>query len=96
MAVTAYGVNDALAVKLWSKELAVEALKKTYFKDFIGSSPSSLIQLKSETSKGPGDKITFGLRMQASGDGVLGDGSAAALGCGGLGGGCGLGLRGGG
>jgi N4-gp56 family major capsid protein len=74
MAVTAYGVNDALAVKLWSKELAVEALKKTYFKDFIGSSPSSLIQLKSETSKGPGDKITFGLRMQASGDGVIGDG----------------------
>lgn len=74
MATTSYGVNDALAVKLWSKELAVEALKKTYFKDFIGSSPSSLIQLKSETSKGPGDKITFGLRMQASGDGVLGDG----------------------
>lgn len=74
MAVTAYGVNDALAVKLWSKELAVEALKKTYFANFIGSGASSLIQLKSETSKGPGDKITYGLRMQASGDGVLGDG----------------------
>jgi N4-gp56 family major capsid protein len=74
MAVTSYGVNDALAVKLWSKELAVEALKKTYFKDFIGSGAGSLIQLKSETSKGAGDKVTYGLRMQASGDGVLSDG----------------------
>jgi N4-gp56 family major capsid protein len=74
VAVTSYGVNDALAVKLWSKELAVEALKKTYFKDFIGSGAGSLIQLKTETSKGAGDQITFGLRMQASGAGVLGDG----------------------
>lgn len=74
MATTSFGVNDALAVKLWSKELAVEALKKTYFANFIGSGASSLIQLKTETSKGAGDKITYGLRMQASGDGVLGDG----------------------
>lgn len=74
MATTSFGVNDALAVKLWSKELAVEALKKTYFANFIGSGASSLIQLKTETSKGAGDRITYGLRMQASGDGVLGDG----------------------
>ena len=74
MAVTSYGVNDALAVKLWSKELAVEALKKTYFANFIGTGAGSLIQLKTETQKGAGDKINFGLRMQASGDGVLGDG----------------------
>jgi len=73
MAATSYGVNDALAVKLWSKELAVEALKKTYFKDFIGSGASSLIQLKTETQKGAGDKVTFGLRMQASGAGVQGE-----------------------
>ena len=30
MATTSYGVNDALAVKLWSKKLAVEALKETW------------------------------------------------------------------
>jgi N4-gp56 family major capsid protein len=74
MAGTSYGVNDALAVKLWSKSLSVEALKKTYIFKFIGSGADSLIQTKSETSKGPGDKVTFGLRMQASGDGVQGDG----------------------
>ena len=74
MAGTSYGVNDALAVKLWSKSLSGEALKKTYIFKFIGSGADSLIQTKSETSKGSGDKVTFGLRMQASGDGVLGDG----------------------
>lgn len=74
MATTSYGVNDALAVKLWQKELAVEALKKTYIFNFIGRGADSLIQKKTETSKSAGDKVTFGLRMQASGDGVLGDG----------------------
>ena len=74
MADTSYGVNDTLAVKLWSKELEVEALKKTYFGKFIGSSSGSLIQKRSETKKSAGDKINFGLRMLASGAGVQGDG----------------------
>jgi N4-gp56 family major capsid protein len=74
MAVTSYGVNDSMTVKLWSKKLAVEALKKTYFANFIGEGAGSLIQLKTETQKSAGDQITFGLRMQAAGDGVLGDG----------------------
>lgn len=30
MAVTSYGTNDPLAVKLWSKKLAVEVLKQTW------------------------------------------------------------------
>jgi len=75
MATTSYGVNDALAVKLWSKKLFVDALKETSYQQFIGKSASSLIQVKDETSKGAGDKITFGLRMQLSGDGVLEDGT---------------------
>ena len=33
---TKYGVNDALAVKLWSKQLAVEALKATEIAPLIG------------------------------------------------------------
>ncbi len=70
MATTTYGVNDALTVKLWAKSLAVEALKETYIGRFIGSSPSSLIHMKQELSKGAGDRITFGLRMQLNGDGV--------------------------
>jgi N4-gp56 family major capsid protein len=74
MATTSYGVNDSLAVKLWSKELSVEALKKTYVFNFIGRGADSLIQQKTETSKSPGDRVTFGLRMLPTGDGVIGDG----------------------
>jgi N4-gp56 family major capsid protein len=75
MATTSYGVNDALAVKLWSKRLIREALKATFIGKFTGKEDSSLIQVKDETSKGAGDKITFGLRMQLTGDGVAGDGT---------------------
>lgn len=75
MATTEYGVNDALAVKTWSRKLFQEALKKAWASKFMGTSSSSLIQLKNEVSKGPGDKITVGLRMQLSGDGTQGDGT---------------------
>lgn len=69
MAITSFGVNDALAVKLWSKKLAVEALKATEIAPLIGDDSNSIIQRKMETSKGAGDQVTFGLRMQLSGDG---------------------------
>jgi len=75
MATTSYGVNNALAGKAWSKKLFVDALKKTYFGKFMGKTATSLIQIKDEVSKGPGDRITIGLRMQLSGDGVQGDGT---------------------
>jgi N4-gp56 family major capsid protein len=70
MAVTTYGVNDALAVKLWSKTLSAEALKATPIAPLIGEGTDNVIQLKSELDKGPGDRVTFGLRAQLSGDGV--------------------------
>lgn len=70
MATTSYGVNDTLAVKLWSKKLAVEALKATAIAPLIGTSADSIIQRKDELSRGPGDKVTFGLRTQLTGDGV--------------------------
>ena len=75
MAATSYGVNDPLAVKLWSKYLNVEVLKNTWASKFIGKTSSSIIQMKDETSKGAGDKITYGLRMQLTGSGVQGDGT---------------------
>lgn len=75
MAQTAYGVNDALAVKLWAKKLFREALKSTYFSRFMGSTPNSLIQLRPELGKGAGDRVTIGLRVQLSGAGVSGDGA---------------------
>lgn len=75
MASTDYPINHPLAVKLWSKKLMQEALKQTYFAKFIGRGTNALVQLKEETSKGAGDKITYGLRMQLTGDGVVGDGT---------------------
>lgn len=75
MATTSYGVNDTLAVKTWAKKLFVDALKETKADKFMGKTSASLIQVKDDLAKGPGDKITVGLRMQLSGDGVLGDGT---------------------
>ncbi|MFA6267675.1 MAG: N4-gp56 family major capsid protein [Pseudolabrys sp.] len=69
MAMTNYGVNDALAIKLWSKKLDHEALKYTDIGPLIGDSPDSIIHRKTETSKGPGDQVTYAIRMQLSGAG---------------------------
>lgn len=70
MSVTTFGVNDALANKLWSKKLDVEVSKATAIAPLIGTSANSIIQLKNETQKAAGDKVTFGLRTQLIGDGV--------------------------
>lgn len=69
MGYTTYPVNDALAVKLWSRTLDSEALKYTDIGPLIGTSPNSIIHQKTETQKGPGDQITFGIRMQLNGAG---------------------------
>src|SRR5262252_8324513 len=73
MADTAYGVNALEAVKLWSRKLAREALRKCYIKTFMGSGSDSLVQIKPETNKGPGDRVRVTLRYQLTGDGVQGD-----------------------
>lgn len=73
MANTNFGVNHPLAVKLYSEKLFREALKETYIGKFIGNNSSSLVQMLTDTQKGAGDKITFGLRMQLNQAGVSGD-----------------------
>jgi hypothetical protein len=56
VAVTDYPVNSPLAVKRWSTDLMKEALKKTFALQFMGTDSNSLIQLKTELNKGPGDR----------------------------------------
>lgn len=73
MADTVYGVNSPETVKLWSKKLSVEALKKTYVGKFIGTSANSLIQEHKDLKKSAGDRIRYTLRTQLQGDGVQGD-----------------------
>jgi N4-gp56 family major capsid protein len=70
MSVTTYGVNDTLSNKLWAKKLNVEALKTTYFGKFMGEGSSNMIQMKAELEQNAGDKVTIGLRVQLTGDGV--------------------------
>lgn len=72
MSNTEYGVNHALAVKHWSRELMVEALKETYALRFMGSTSNHLCNVKNEVRE-VGDKVTNGLRMQLSGAGISGD-----------------------
>ncbi|MDH2313337.1 N4-gp56 family major capsid protein [Methylobacterium brachiatum] len=69
MSFTSFGVNDPMAQKTWSKKLAVEANKALDVDPLIGEGDGSIIQKKTELSKGNGDKITFALRMQLNGDG---------------------------
>lgn len=73
MATTSYGVNHPLAQKLWSKKLFHEMIGTSYVGKFMGTKDSSLIQIKSETQKDAGDRITVGLRSLLAGAGIQGD-----------------------
>lgn len=70
MATHTIGVNDALAVKLWSNRMDVEALKETTAYEFMGTGAGSLCQIMTETQKGAGDSIKWGIRMLATGEGT--------------------------
>ena len=72
MAVTTYSTNDPLTNKLYAKMLAVESITQTYVRKFMGTNQNSLIEIKNDTQKGAGDRITIGLRVKLSGLGVLG------------------------
>jgi N4-gp56 family major capsid protein len=69
MGSTDFGVNDTMAVKLWSRTLSVQALDATDIKPLIGDDKNSIIQLKTELGKGSGDNVKFGLRIQLQGAG---------------------------
>ena len=85
MSTTSFGLNDALTVKLWSKSLAVAEREYLDIAPLMGEDDNSIIQVKSDTKKSAGDKITFGLRARLSGDGITenevaeGNGEALSL-----------------
>lgn len=69
MAETAFGVNDAMAVKLWSASLTVAMRDSMDIAPLMGNDENAIIQVKTELKKGGGDKVTFGLRARLTGDG---------------------------
>lgn len=73
MAVSTWGVNDNEAVLLWSRKTMHEALKLTQASQFMGSDSTALCQVHDDTSKSPGDRLRFILRMMLTGNGVQGD-----------------------
>jgi len=70
MATKTYAAGDAEVVKLWSKRLAREALKRTVLAPYWKDSSSALGCIESDPKKGAGDRVTVTLRMQLIGDGV--------------------------
>ena len=74
MAGLSFATGDALAQKLWSKKVSVEALKATWVFKFIGTDDNSVIQLFDDTQKAAGDRIRVPLRRLLTGRGVQ-DGS---------------------
>jgi len=72
MAVKFYGVNDPMAVKLWSKKLFVDAISNTWIDRFVGEGTDKVIQRLMPRNKGAGDQITYGLRARLAGDGKQG------------------------
>jgi N4-gp56 family major capsid protein len=72
MAITVIASSDNKTAKLWAKSLFRDTLAKTYFKKFMGEGSGSIIQILPDTKKNRGDKVTYALRMQLSGDGRTG------------------------
>ena len=68
MAVTTYGVGDALAVKLWQREMAHEVRKGIEWASLIGTTSNAIVQQKTEL-KDTGDQVTFALRTHLVGAG---------------------------
>jgi N4-gp56 family major capsid protein len=64
-----FAVGDANAVKLWSKGVQVAVREKAEIGKLMGKSADSIVQIKTETSKGKGDTIKFNLRAPLNGDG---------------------------
>lgn len=69
MATTSFGLNDAMTVKLWSKMLTAAEREYLDIAPLMGEDENAIIQVKTETKKGAGDKVTFGLRARLTGEG---------------------------
>lgn len=73
MSGTEFALNDPLAVQRWSGSLDVEAVKKAYFPKFMGTGKDSIIVIKNELNKAPGEKVTVALRAKLAENGIEGD-----------------------
>lgn len=73
MALTEFGVNDAQAVKLYSKMTFREAIRGTLFSKFMGKTKRHIITRHSDMEKNAGDTVKYDLLEQTAGAGVDGN-----------------------
>ncbi|MCP3941523.1 MAG: N4-gp56 family major capsid protein [Desulfobacteraceae bacterium] len=74
MGATDFPLNSDLARQVWEPGLAIEAEDQQYFKKFMGTGKNSIIKVQQDLKKSSaGEKITVGLQMKLSGDGIEGD-----------------------
>jgi len=69
MAETRFESSDALTIKKWSSKLGYDVVYRTSLGPLIGEDENSVIHLKRELSKGPGDQVTFPLMKKLTGAG---------------------------
>jgi len=63
-----------LRKRLWRKALFADVQDEVYMTRFIGTSETSMVQEMEDLKKDKGDRLTYGLGMKLSGNGVTGDG----------------------
>ena len=65
--------SNNLTRKKWSKDLFRIILPAVEFNDLTGTGADSIVQTRSELSKGSGDTVTFGIRKPLTGEGIVGN-----------------------
>jgi hypothetical protein len=61
-----------LTVQQWDAKFFSESLNANIFKPFMGTATNSVIQVKEDLTKKPGDSVTYSLVNKLSGAGVTG------------------------
>ena len=69
---TQFATNDPLTRKKWAKDLFKIILPAVEYSYLVGTGSDSIVQLRTELGKGEGDKITFGIRLPLTGEGIVG------------------------
>ncbi len=69
---TQFATNDVLTRKKWAKDLFSIILPGLEYSYLVGKDSGSIVQMRTELGKGEGDKITFGIRLPLTGEGVVG------------------------
>ena len=66
-------VTSNLVEKQWDNDFFTSYVRKNRFNRYMGSTSNSIIQIKEELGKAPGDQITLALVTELTGAGVTGD-----------------------